>query len=229
MLETWQGKSEMTLTLLIFGLSIGGANLLAPAADHSIDEGSTMLFTDMIIPPDQGEQPMLLVQTDSQIAEVDNTIWFVGDVQDVGNYDPRAGELGQGRVFGPQDLVDSLLGSSGWLRRQGIASKNPKISVNIETMPKHGRMEYIESGEFSGWSRYTPDAGFLGRDFVSFIVTVENKRIRVNMGLEVKSYIPLHPEEDGFEDAPEEGCELHSQKFAAVISNDGARVGWVAA
>jgi hypothetical protein len=162
-LESRAEMAAMELARFKSVVRIGGASqLLAPAEGNSINEGNEMLFMDMILPPDHGNSPILLAQADSKLAEVDNTVWVAQDVeQNGGTFDYVGGELAQGRILGPQG-VDYILRSSGWLKKQGITSDNPKISVIIETLPGHGKIERIESGEAAGLFRYTPDADFLG-------------------------------------------------------------------
>jgi hypothetical protein len=185
-----------------------------------------MLFVDMITPPDQGNPSILLVQANDQAVKIDYTFWDVQSVeQDGGTFD-GAGELSQGRILFPHG-VGYILRSSGWLKKHGITNDNPKTDVVIETMPRHGRIERIASGEFLGELRYTPDSGFLGRDFVSFIVTIENKRIRVKMAIEVVKNIPVNdpvegdPEDDNSENrCSGKDAEFRGQKFV-IFENDG--------
>jgi|GEM_PF-3670703 len=173
---------------------------------------------DMIVPPDQGGQPIVLAQATSQVEDVDNTVWTFQDVQDAKNFRPSEYEgenAAQGRIVFPVDSVIGTLGASGWLKEQGISPYDPKnnISVVIETPPKHGRLERIKSGDFAGHFRYTPNEDFVGSDFVSFIVTIEGKRIRVNMDLVVWEGLPLNFPSG---DSEEEECVLFMYPCALI-------------
>jgi hypothetical protein len=206
-------------------VDIGGANQLVTSMEnHSISEENAVAFFDMIVPPEQGY--VLLAQTDFRATDVDSTVWTGQDVQDAENFYPGLGELGQGRIiFFPDQEARTL--SRGWLEEQGISYNDSHINTSfvIETQPKHGRLERIESGEFAGQLRYTPDAGFLGMDFVSFIVTIENKRIRVNMTLNVARDLDLPTEDDSEPGESEDRClEEMSLPFGrkfAVFEDDG--------
>lgn len=109
---------------------------------------------------------------------VDKTLWAGGAVeQDGGVFE--GSELGQGRILNPAQGAVFLLRSSGWLSSNGINTHDPRTVVLVETKPKHGVLETLPNGEF----RYTPNKGFLGKDFVSFIVNIEGKKVRLNVPL----------------------------------------------
>lgn len=110
------------------------------------------------------------------LVRIDKTLWSGGTVeQDGGAF--AGSEIGQGRIFQPAREVVFLLKSSGWLASNGINTSNPKADASIEIQPKHGVLESLPDGEF----RYTPHKGFLGEDFMSFIVNIEGKTVRLNL------------------------------------------------
>jgi hypothetical protein len=114
----------------------------------------------------------------STLIKVSKTLWSGQTVeQDGGAF--VGSEMGQGRILIPAGEAVFLLNSSAWLQTNGITNPNPKAVATVETAPKHGSLEALPDGEF----RYTPNKNFLGKDFVSFIVDIEGKKIRLNAPL----------------------------------------------
>ena len=136
---------------------------------------------------------------------VDHTVWSGQMVQGAENFSTdwgEGGEMAQGRLLSP--VSDTLGLARYWLEKQGISfdeilgildrdEPSPKISIEVETSPKHGRVERLKRADFLGMYsyRYIPDADAGCKDFVSFIVTIEGKRIRVRMDLDIWEFLPL--------------------------------------
>jgi Matrixin len=109
--------------------------------------------------------------------KVDKELWGGQTVeQDGGTFD---NEVGQGRLVSPIEFAMISLSASSWLNQNGINTSNSKATVRVENSPKHGVLQELVDGKY----RYTPKSGFIGKDFVSFIVTLQGKIIRVNLPL----------------------------------------------
>jgi hypothetical protein len=115
------------------------------------------------------------------VSKVGKTIWAGQIVEQDGGAFAGDGDYAMGRILVPALTSVEDLTSSGWLKKNGINSSAPKAIATIETAPKHGSIEALPDGEF----RYTPNKGFLGKDFVSFIVDIEGKKTRLNYELRI--------------------------------------------
>jgi len=142
---------------------------------------------------------------------IDKTITIPHVVEQDGGNMQIAGELAQGRILSPGQNVIIDLTSNGWLKQNGIYSPDPTFTVTIDVLPNHGRMESLPGGEF----RYTPHPKYVGRNFVSFIVNMEGKKIRTNFVLIVTKNIEDPKGQNDNVDAPA-AVQLAARRAALV-------------
>ena len=156
-----------------------GGSLMAEPSTYLTHGGDNMTLPDFSFEIPEitpAPQSYLLVQAPSskQTSKIDTTVWSGQAVEQDGGINQVFGEEAQLRILRPGEGAFSSLTSSGWLRRNGVTAVAPRVTATLERAPKNGVIEVMSDGRF----RYTPNKNFLGKDFVTFIVTIEGKRIR---------------------------------------------------
>lgn len=72
-----------------------------------------------------------------------------------------------------KEACDELY-SLGWFRGGKYRSQTPNCKIiRIEKFPKHGKVEQLPDGSY----KYSPHAGYLGKDKMQFIADAEGKTI----------------------------------------------------
>jgi hypothetical protein len=113
------------------------------------------------------------------LVKADKILWFGQTVEQDGGPNMPDGVYAQGRILSnPNLIIVSDLMDSRWLKANGITAES-KANTIVEILPKHGKLEAIANSEY----QYTPNKGYLGKDLVSFVVTVDGKKIRVKFTL----------------------------------------------
>jgi len=107
---------------------------------------------------------------------------------DVDHVAPSVSALG---AFSPLHLgIVKRFGGPEGLSPEWIEKVRPKVTL-IEP-PSHGSVRVVEPQQFFTY-HYTPDAGYTGKDHVSYLVEVQGKRFRVVINFWVVPVVRDYP------------------------------------